>query len=124
MIDCLYCLTQKKLIPAEDQSLFEEEIVEVHDEGEKLEVIKKISGIGGEMTVTEVIDPVKFYEQKGIGKDDPKYILIEEITNFMNAVSQGDYEQADKIMNNIIQKKVRVIYSKKLEKLQGNFMTH
>lgn len=100
----LILLDTKKLIPAEDQSLFEEEIVEVHDEGEKLEVIKKISGIGGEMTVTEVIDPVKFYEQKGIGKDDPKYILLEEITNFMNAVSQGDYEQADKIMNNIIQK--------------------
>ncbi len=97
-------LDTKKLIPLEDQSLFEEEIVEVHNEGDRVEVVKKVSGIGGEVTVTEVIDPVKFYEQKGIAKDDPKYILLEEITNFMNAVTQGDYEQADRIMNNIIQK--------------------
>lgn len=100
----LILLDTKKLIPSEDQSLFEEEIVEVHDEGDRVEVVKKVSGIGGEVTVTEVIDPVKFYEQKGIAKDDPKYLLLEEITNFMNAVTQGDYEQADRIMNNIIQK--------------------
>ncbi len=100
----LVLLDTKKLIPSEDQSLFEEEIVEVHDEGDKIEVVKKVSGIAGEVTVTEVIDPVKFYEQKGITKDDPKYVLLEEITNFMNAVAQGDYEQANKIMNSIIQK--------------------
>ncbi|WP_353683457.1 protein phosphatase CheZ [Thermodesulfovibrio sp. 3907-1M] len=100
----LILLDTKKLIPSEDQSLFEEEIVEVHDEGDRVEVVKKVSGIGGEVTVTEVIDPVKFYEKKGIAKDDPKYVLLEEITNFMNAVTQGDYEQADRIMNNIIQK--------------------
>lgn len=100
----LVLLDTKKLIPSEDQSLFEEEILEVHDEGEKVEVVKKVSGIAGQATVTEVIDAVKFYEQKGITKDDPKYVLLEEITNFMNAVAQGDYEQADKIMNSIIQK--------------------
>jgi len=100
----LVLLDTKKLIPAEDRSLFEEEIVEVHEEGDRVEVVKKVSGIGGETTVTEVIDPVKFYEQKGMSKDDPRYALLEEITNFMNAVSQGDYEKADKIMNDIIQK--------------------
>lgn len=100
----LVLLDTKKLIPSEDQSLFEEEIVEFHDEGDKVEVVKKLSGIGGEMTVREVIDPVKFYEEKGVSKDDPRYILLEEITNFMNTVAQGDYEQANKIMNNIIQK--------------------
>jgi len=100
----LVLLDTKKLIPSEDQSLFEEEILEVHDEGDKVEVVKKVSGIAGQATVTEVIDAVKFYEQKGITKDDPKYVLLEEITNFMNAVAQGDYEQADKIMNSIIQK--------------------
>jgi len=100
----LVLLDTKKLIPSEDQSLFEEEILEVHDEGDKVEVVKKVSGIAGQATVTEVIDAVKFYEQKGITKDDPKYVLLEEITNFMNAVAQGDYEQANKIMNSIIQK--------------------
>ncbi len=97
-------LDTKKLIPAEDQGLFEEEIVEVIEEGDKVEVIKKVAGIGGEMTVKEFIDPKRLYEEKGISKDDPKYLLLEEIKSFMDAVSLGDFENADKIMNSIIQK--------------------
>ncbi|MGB9710035.1 MAG: protein phosphatase CheZ [Thermodesulfovibrio sp.] len=100
----LVLLDIKKLIPAEDQSLFEEEIIEVHEEGDKVEVVKKVSSIAGEVTVSEIVDPIRFYEKKGITKDDPKYLLLEEITSFMNAVAQGDYEYADRIMNNIIQK--------------------
>lgn len=100
----LVLLDTKKLIPSEDQSLFEEEIVEIHDQGDKVEVVKKLSGIGGEMTVREIVDPVKFYEERGISKEDPRYILLEEITKFMNMVAHGDFEQADKIMNSIIQK--------------------
>lgn len=94
----------KKLIPSEDQSLFEEEIVDVIEEGDKLEVIKKVSGMAGETTVKEIVDPIKFYEAKGMSKEDPKYALLEDITNFMNSVSIGDYERADIIMNSIIQK--------------------
>jgi chemotaxis signal transduction protein/chemotaxis regulatin CheY-phosphate phosphatase CheZ len=100
----LIILDVKKLIPTEDQSIFEEEIVNVIEEGDKVEIVKKVSTMAGEVTVSEVMDPVKFYEGKGISKDDPKYILLTEITNFMNAVSSGDYENADKIMNSIIQK--------------------
>lgn len=100
----LVLLDTKKLIPLEDQSLFEEEIVEIHDEGDRVEVIKKMGGMAGEALVKEIVDPVKFYEEKGISKDDPKYLLLEEITNFMNTVSQGEYDEADKILNNIIQR--------------------
>lgn len=100
----LILLDIKKLIPIEDQSLFEEEIVSIQEEGDKVEIIKEVTSIGGKYTVKELIDPVKFYESKGITKDDPKYLLLEEITNFMNAVSQGDYEKADQIMSIIIQK--------------------
>jgi chemotaxis protein CheZ len=100
----LIILDVKKLIPTEDQSIFEEEIVNVIEEGDKVEIVKKVNTMAGEVTVSEVIDPVKFYEGKRISKDDPKYILLTEITNFMNAVSSGDYENADKIMNSIIQK--------------------
>ena len=100
----LILLDIKKLIPTEDQSIFEEEIVDVIEEEGKVEIVKKVSTMAGEVTVSEVIDPIKFYEGKGIPKDDPKYMLLTEITNFMNAVSSGDYENADKIMNSIIQK--------------------
>lgn len=94
----------KKIIPIEDQSLFEEEIVDIHEEADKVELVKKVISMGGELTVKELIDPVKFYEDKGLTKDDPKYVLLEEITYFMNVVSQGDYEKADQIMSSIIQK--------------------
>lgn len=94
----------KKLIPTEDQALFEEEIVDIIEEGDKVEVVKKVASIGGEMTVKEVMDPVKFYEDKGLTKDDPKYLLLEEITNLMNAMSQGDYDRVDSVINSIIQK--------------------
>ncbi len=100
----LILLDVKKLIPSEDQSLFEDEVLEVIEEGDKVEVLKKVATVGGEITVKEIIDPVRFYEEKGLSKDDPKYLLLEEITNFMNSISLGDYERADQIMTNIIQK--------------------
>lgn len=100
----LIMLDLKKLIPNEDQSLFEEDIVDIVEHGDKIEIVKKVETIGGEMTVKEVVDPLKFYESKGISKDDPKYALIEEIKGFMDAVAQGDYERADILMNSIIQK--------------------
>lgn len=100
----LIMLDIKKLIPLEDQSLFEEEIVDIVEHGDKIEIVKKVDSIGGEMTIREVVDPLKFYELKGISKDDPKYSLIEEIKNFMDAVAHGDYERADALMNSIIQK--------------------
>ncbi len=106
----LILLDIKKLIPSEDQALFEEEIVEVIEEGDKLEVLKKVATVGGEITVKETIDPIKFYEEKGLSKDDPKYLLLEEITNFMNSVSSGDYERADQIMTSIIQKSQSDLY--------------
>jgi len=97
-------LDTKKLIPMEDRSLFEDEIVEVKEEGDKVEVIKKVEGIGGEVTVKEIFDPKKFYEQRGISKEDPRSVFIEEVANFMDAVSRGDYENADRIINSLIQK--------------------
>lgn len=100
----LILLDIKKLIPIEDQSLFEEEIIDIHEDADKVEVVKRVSSMAGELIVREFIDPVKFYEDKGLKKDDPKYVLLEEITHFMNVISQGDYEKADQILSNIIQK--------------------
>ncbi|MEM3554059.1 MAG: protein phosphatase CheZ [Candidatus Bathyarchaeia archaeon] len=100
----IFLLDTGRLLPLEDQSLLEEEIVEVHDRGDRVEVVKKIGGMAGEVLVREIVDPVKFYEERGISRDDPKYLLLEEITNFMDAVSQRQYDEADRILNSIIQK--------------------
>lgn len=97
-------LDPKKLIPVEDQSLFEEEILEVIEEGDKVEVVKKVASMAGETVVKEVIDPRKFYAEKGISPDDPRYVLLNDIVEFMNATAEGDMEKADKLMNAIIQR--------------------
>ncbi len=100
----LILLEVKKLIPVEDQSLFEEEIVDIVEDGDKVEVVKKVVGIGGETTVKEVIDAKALLEMKGISQDDPRYQLIEEIAKFMETVSAGEFERAEKILNSVIQK--------------------
>ncbi|MCL4458275.1 MAG: protein phosphatase CheZ [Nitrospirae bacterium] len=97
-------LDTKKLIPMEDMSIFEEEVFEVKESGDKVEVIKKIEGMGGEMRVKEVMDAKDFFEKKGIGANDPKYALFDDMVGFMNAVAGQDYEKADDAIQKIMNK--------------------
>jgi chemotaxis protein CheZ len=98
-------LDTKKLIPVEDMSIFEEEVFDVKElGGDKVEVVKKIEGMGGEMVVKEVMDAKSFFEKKGIDSQDPRYALFDDIVNFMNAVGTEDYEKADAAINGIMQK--------------------
>lgn len=41
-------LNEKKIIPNADLSLFEEEIVDYKDNGQMVEVVKRVEGVGGE----------------------------------------------------------------------------
>lgn len=97
-------LDAKKLIPMEDMSIFEDEVFEVKESGDKVEVIKKIEGMGGEMTVKEVMDAKDFFEKKGIGTNDPRYALFDDMVSFMNAVAGQDYDKADSAIQNIMGK--------------------
>ncbi len=97
-------LDTKKLIPMEDMSIFEDEVFEVKEVGDKVEVMKKIEGMGGEMTVKEVMDAKDFFEKKGIGANDPRYALFDDMVIFMNAVAGQEYEKADSAIQNIINK--------------------
>jgi chemotaxis protein CheZ len=97
-------LDTKKLVPVEDLSLFEDEVFDVKETGDKVEVVKKIEGIGGEMIVKEVMDAKDFFQKRGIVEDDPRYALFDEMVTFMNAVSSEDYEKADASIQNIMQK--------------------
>lgn len=100
----LVLLDTKKLIPIQEQTLLEDEIVEIVEKEDKVEVIKKLTGMGRQITVKEVVDPLKFYKEKGLPKDNLRYALLEEITSFMDMIAHGDYEHADRILNIIIQK--------------------
>ncbi|MBI5212778.1 MAG: protein phosphatase CheZ, partial [Nitrospirae bacterium] len=97
-------LDAKKLIPMEDMSIFEEEVFEVKESGDKVEVLKKIEGMGGEMTVKEIMDAKDFFEKKGIGANDPRYALFDDMVSFMNAVAGQDYDKADSAIQNIMGK--------------------
>jgi chemotaxis protein CheZ len=98
-------LDTRKLISVEDASLFEDEIYEVGETiGDKVEVIRKIDGMGGELTVKEVKDAREFFNKKGIGSDDPRYALFDDMVAFMNAVASEDYETADDAIQNMMNK--------------------
>lgn len=97
-------LDTKKLIPVEDMSIFEEEVFEVKEAGDKVEVVKKIEGMGGEMVVKEVMDAKDFFEKKGISSTDPRYALLDDMVSFMNAIAAQDYEKADDAIQRIMKK--------------------
>lgn len=97
-------LNEKKIIPNADLSLFEDEIVEYRENGEMVEVVKKVEGMGGEITVKEVVNAKEFYEKHGITKEDPRFAIVEDIVAFMDAVANNDFDTADKIMNSLVQK--------------------
>lgn len=97
-------LDAKRLIPMEDLSIFEDEVFEVKESGDKVEVMKKIEGMGGEMTVKEIMDAKDFFEKKGIGANDPRYALFDDMVSFMNAVAGQDYDKADSAIQNIMGK--------------------
>lgn len=100
----LVLLDTKKLIPVEDLSIFEDEVCEVKDLGDKVEVSKKIKGMGGDVVVKELIDAKDFFKEKGISMSDPRYAIFDDIINFMDAITAQDYEKADKAIQNIINK--------------------
>lgn len=98
-------LDTRKLISVEDASLFEDEIYEVGETiGDKVEIIRKIDGMGGELTVKEVKDAREFFNKKGISSDDPRYALFDDMVAFMNAVASEDYETADCAIQNMMNK--------------------
>lgn len=97
-------LDTKKLIPMEDVSIFEDEIFEVKDNGDQVEVVKRIEGIGGDMIVKEVLDAKHFFQRRGIDTQDPRYALFDEMIAFMNAVNNQEYEKADEAIQNILKK--------------------
>ncbi|MBI4688371.1 MAG: protein phosphatase CheZ [Nitrospirae bacterium] len=97
-------LDTKKLIPVEDVSMFEDEIFEVKEQGDKVEVIKKIEGMGGQMQVKEVMDAKEFAKKMGINKNDPRYAVFDELVGFMDAMGKQEFDAADNIMQSIMNK--------------------
>ncbi len=99
-------LDTMKLIPCDDISAFEDIIVDVKntDNGDKVEVTKKIHTIAGESNIKEVCDAKEFLEKRGISAKDPKFLLFDDMVSFIDAISNQDYQKADNAIENILKK--------------------
>lgn len=98
-------LNTTKLIPHTDMDIFEdyEDIREMGD-GNKVEVTKTLHTMAGEIKMKEVFDAKDFFEKSGISSHDPRYLVLDDIMTFMDAIANQDYEKADASVQEIIKK--------------------
>lgn len=97
-------LDTRKLIPLEDLEMFEENIYEVKKSGDdKVEVVKSVQGMGGQMLVSEVVDAKGFFEKKSLAPGDPRHEVYSKVLEFIDAVGNQNYEKADELIQSIAQ---------------------
>ena len=89
-------LDPKKLLPGWDTMAFQESEVEVRETADagKVEVVRKMQTIGGDVEVKELRDAKEFLSKK-IDPKDPNSKAIEGLMAFMEAVTAKDYAAAD-----------------------------
>lgn len=98
----LVLLDTSRLIPYEDQSIFDD-IVEVKEgDHEKVEVIRTVQTIGGEVKVSELRNAKDFLEKRMGGSADD--IILTSIVEFMEAISNKDYEKAEEAITRMASK--------------------
>ncbi|MCX8026437.1 MAG: protein phosphatase CheZ [Thermodesulfovibrionales bacterium] len=107
----LIMLDPKRMIPLEDMHLFEDEIIEYKETGEdKVEVVKKVEGIGGDIFVREIIDTKEFLKNKGLSSSHPKVAVLDDIVCFMDALLNHDFEKTNECVEKIINKGQEGLY--------------
>jgi len=107
-------LNTKKLIPHGDIGIFDDvgdiediediEDIQTSDDGSKVEVTKTVHSMAGEIKMKEVHDAKDFFEKSGISTQDPRYMMLDDIVGFMEAISNKDYEKADIAVQDILKK--------------------
>ncbi len=98
-------LDTTKLVPNEDMDIFEDyEQIKETDDGTKVEVVRSVHTMAGEVKVKELHDARDFFEKSGIAAHDPRYLILDDIVGFMNAIAIQDYEKADAAVQEIIKK--------------------
>ncbi len=93
----------RKLVPGDDAAMFEEQVLNVSDAGdEKVEIVKHVQTMGGEMLVKEIVDAKAYLESKSAGQQSANQVMFERLVEFMTAVSNQDYEKADEAMQSLM----------------------
>jgi chemotaxis protein CheZ len=96
-------LDPKKLLPCEDAGALDEDAVEVLETGdsEKVEVVRKVQTMGGDVEVRELRDAKEFLSRK-IDSKDPNHRVLESLVTFMEAVAAKDYAAADAAVERLV----------------------
>jgi len=101
----LVLLDIKKLIPLDDMSLLEDyatDSMSRETEG-TVEVTRSVQTMGGEIKIKELHNAKTYFEKnKGVSPEIPRQEILNDIMNFMNAISEQNYDQADAAIQNII----------------------
>lgn len=98
-------LNTTKLIPSTDLEIFEDyDDIKQTDDENKIEVSKTVYSMAGEIKMRELHDAKEFYEKSGISIRDPRYLILDDIIEFMNAIASQDYQKADEAVQKIIKK--------------------
>ncbi|MGB9715089.1 MAG: protein phosphatase CheZ [Thermodesulfovibrionales bacterium] len=90
----------KKLLPSDDMSLFESYTDIKEQKGTESIKTNTIRTISEEVKEFNCLKD--FTEKMGINESDPRYIIFNHLINFMNAVANQDYKEADKAIQNIM----------------------
>jgi len=92
-------LDTNKILPTDDLDMFDEDIVSVTATADidKVDVVKKVQTMGGEIELHELRDAREFLSRKVEG-NDPNKRIVESLITFMDAVSSKDYERADAVV--------------------------
>jgi chemotaxis signal transduction protein/chemotaxis regulatin CheY-phosphate phosphatase CheZ len=105
-------LDTRHLIPGEDMSAFDDVIMDVKDSGNgTVEVVKKVQTIAGETTVKETLDAKEFFEKRGVQPNDPRYMLVDDLMSFMDALAANDHDKADQAIQSIVKKGQSELFS-------------
>ena len=96
-------LDPKKLLPGWDTMVSQESEVEVRETADagKVEVVRTMQTIGGDVEVRELRDAKDFLSKK-IDPKDPNSKVIEGLMAFMDAVASKDYAAADALMEQVV----------------------
>jgi chemotaxis protein CheZ len=96
-------LDPKKLLPCGGAGALDEDAVEVLETGdsEKVEVVRKVQTMGGDVEVRELRDAKEFLSRK-IDSKDPNHRVLESLVTFMEAVAAKDYAAADAAVERLV----------------------
>ncbi len=98
-------LNTHKIIPGDYSDAFDAyENIEEIEGGSKVEVTKTVQTMAGEMKLKEVLDAKEFFEKSGIPTEDQKYLILDDIVKFMEAITRQDLDEAEGAVQLILER--------------------